>query len=210
MSHPNYKSLRDGQPAHVKTLSASPTCLAKQQSIPYSKLHASTSHLAAAIQPKCDCPPVCFQALHLCHLGHRWSQQLQACLAQLLHSHLLGEGVQRDAAVHACVAVGGEHMVGSAGVVTHALWGPSAHEDAACRGGHAPSDMVQWWVQKRKGQQREQRHPTRMEGRCAACSRPEAPNMHGSLKNTTPTKESKMGTDHTVPQQNQQLYPHLH
>ena len=50
-----------------------------------------------------------------------------------LHGHLLLEGVQGDAAVHARIAIRRQHVVGAAGIVAHTLWCPASHAQEVLR-----------------------------------------------------------------------------
>ena len=53
------------------------------------------------------------------------------CQAQPPHRDLLLEAVQGDPAVHARIAVRGQHVVGAARIVPNTLRGPAAQKDGA-------------------------------------------------------------------------------
>mmetsp|Transcript_11015 Transcript_11015/g.30848 ORF Transcript_11015/g.30848 Transcript_11015/m.30848 type:complete len:211 (-) Transcript_11015:905-1537(-) len=84
-----------------------------------------------ALEPHCDGLLVGLETLHLGHDFHGGAQALETLLAQALDRDLLQEGVQGDPRVHLGVAIRWEGVVRPARVVSHALWGPPAQEDAS-------------------------------------------------------------------------------
>ena len=71
------------------------------------------------------------EPLDCSHARHRRSNILQALFTEVLHSHVLLEGIEGHPRVHLGVAVGRKRVICTTGVVAHSDWSPGAQENAA-------------------------------------------------------------------------------